>query len=195
MRLETLHIIDSPWSAVLLRGNLIAFGDHSSTTVLMDWTTQESATLESASDPTIPRQVRPVKIDSQMWPSADSDLVEQVPSGNHPTLERRGYSCSRPSHRCLSHSNPSTIVLQTSPGHKFEEQLHPASLELHCSPHIRLGRKYFPQYAYIPAQPQLQRSRPQPPQRPLGSCHGQHPSRLPRHLSAPLHLSIQSIIA
>lgn len=57
MRLETLHVIDSPWSAVLLRENLIAFGDHSSTTVLMDWTTQESAILESASDPTIPRQV------------------------------------------------------------------------------------------------------------------------------------------
>lgn len=60
MRLETLHIVDSPWSAVLLRGNLIAFGDHSSTTVLMDWTTEESAALESASDPTIPRQVRSV---------------------------------------------------------------------------------------------------------------------------------------
>lgn len=59
MRLETLHIIDSPWSVVLLRNNLIAFGDQSSSTVLLDWVANQSVTLESAFDASTPRQVGP----------------------------------------------------------------------------------------------------------------------------------------
>lgn len=57
MRLETIHMIDSPDTAVLLHKNLIVFGNASSTTVITDWETRESATLESTPDGTTPRQV------------------------------------------------------------------------------------------------------------------------------------------